>query len=46
MEAGMSLERRRNLKCLCDITISFAGLQDTREKIMKHQGKVKAWQKE
>jgi hypothetical protein len=37
MEAEVSLEGRRNLKCLCDITISFAGVQDTSEKIMKHQ---------
>jgi hypothetical protein len=46
MEAEVNLEGRRNLKCLCDITISFAGLQDTSEKIMKYQGEVKAWQKE
>jgi hypothetical protein len=41
MEAEVSLEGRRNLKSLCDITISFAGVQDTSEKITRHQGEVK-----
>jgi hypothetical protein len=46
MEAEVSPEGNRNLKCLCNITISFTGLQDTSEKIVKHQGEVKAWQEE